>query len=159
MVPRTKRESLAEPASAVAVPWNLLLDALLKTLHLTKINEDVVALLRRLPPLPADLSADDIGVMSVTPLPITRTQALKEMRRRHETPGGSFAMMRYIFNPHLLRDTDFMSRDSHVIALGQDDGVCVLSFTPSTRDLFVEPRNTCWRYGHPMFLVLKNRQK
>jgi len=158
MVPKTRRECPAESAGAVAVSWDQLLDALLKTLHLTRIDEEVVALLRRLPPLLTDLSADDIGVMSVGLLPVTRTQALKEVRQWRRTPGGAFAMMRYILNPHILHDTDFMPRNTHVVALGQDDGAQVLSFTPHTRDLFVEPRNTSWRYDHMMFLVLKGKK-
>ena len=158
MVPKTRRESPAEPAGAVTVQWDQVLDALLKTLHLTQKDEGVVALLRRLPPLPADLSADDIDVMSFGPPPVTRTQALNEMRQWRRTPGGAFAMMRYILNPHILHDTDFMPRNTHVVALGQDDGAQVLSFTPHTRDLFVEPRNTSWRYDHMMFLVLKGKK-
>lgn len=154
MVPKTRRECPAESASAVAVPWDFLLDALLKTLHFPRINAEVIALLRRLPPLPADLSARDIGSMAI-PKPVTRKQVLAEMRRWHETPGGSFAMVRYMLNPHLAHDLNFMRPSTHLVALGQDDGTHVLSFIPRNRDLFVEPRDTCWPSG-TAFLVLKN---
>lgn len=156
MVPRTKRKSSAEPASVVAVQWDSLLDALLKTLHLPSIDEKVIALLRRLPALQADLSADDVVAVFFEP-PVTRMQVLAEMRKRHQTPGGTFAMLRYALNPHLPRDTDFMARSANIIALGQDDGANVLVFSPHTRDLFVERRNIQWRYSYPAFLVLKDQ--
>lgn len=153
MVPKTRRECPAESASSVAVPWDLLLDALLKTLHFPRINEEVVALLRRLPPLPADLSAGDIGHLFINQT-VIRRQALRKVRR-YGMPGGAFAMIRYMLNPHLARDLQFMRPSAHFVALGQDDGSHVLSFIPRNRDLFVESRDTHWSPG-TAFLLLKN---
>lgn len=153
MVPKTRRECPAESASSVAVPWDLLLGALLKTLHFPRINQEVVALLRRLPPLPADLSAGEVEKLYIS-RPITRTPALKEVRK-YGVPGGAFAMMRYILNPHLAYDLNFLPLTTHIVALGQDDGTHVLSFIPRNRDLFIEPRNTRWQAG-TSFLALKN---
>lgn len=153
MVPKTRRGCPAESASVVSVPWDQMLDALLKTLHFPGINKEVLALLRRLPPLQADLSAQGVGAMFIH-RSVIRRQALRHLRM-HGVPGGAFAMMRYMLNPHLPYDLNFLPLDTHLVALGQDDGTHVLSFIPHSRDLLVEPRGTHWSSG-TAFLILKN---
>ena len=157
-MPRTKLESPVESAGGVAVPWDLLLDSLLKTVRLSDVSEEALALLRRLPPLPADLSADEVSggfIDREKCRDVTRGCALAQIRKWRREPGGAFALWRWILNPHRRHDMNFTRRFFILVALGQDDGEQVLSLT-NHLSLRAEPRNTRWPSG-TMFLVLKNQ--
>ena len=154
MVPKTRRGSPAKSgAEIVSVPWDPLLNALLKTACFSSITKEALALLRRLPPLPADMAAGAI-TGSFIDRPVTRGQALAQIRMWVRKAGGAFALLRWALNPHRQHDMNFTRRSFNLVALGQDDGMQVLSLT-SLLSLHVEPRDTNWPSG-TMFLILKN---